>query len=211
MSEPNWSNLTGTYGTSEAASAEFTGILSGDDLGLEYLYTGTANDGTDYSSATAPTKAGTYTVTVTIGNANYCISGEWGDAVMTSAAQAYTIAKASITLKVNDEKITYGDNAPGYTYTMTEGTLYYDDRLASILANVTLTYEDNYAAGDDATNYTVSFTNGFDLANYTVTPVDGTLTVDPFALTVQIQNPTDLVYNGNTKEATYTTNWATAG
>ena len=37
------------------------------------------------------------------------------------------------------------------------------------------------------------------------------MTVDPFALTVQIQNPTDLVYNGNTKEATYTTNWATAG
>ena len=211
LSEPNWSNLTGTYGTSEAASAEFTGILSGDDLGLEYLYTGTANDGTDYSSATAPTKAGTYTVTVTIGNANYCISGEWGDAVMTSAAQVYTIAKASITLKVNDERITYGDNAPGYTYTMTEGTLYYDDALASILANVTLTYEDNYAAGDDATNYTVSFTNRFDLANYTVTPVDGTLTVDPFALTVTIQNPTDLVYNGSTKEATYTTNWATAG
>ena len=211
LGQPSWSNLNGTYGTSEAASAEFTGILSGDDLGLEYLYTGTANDGTDYSSATAPTKAGTYTVTVTIGNANYCISGEWGDAVMTSAAQAYTIAKASITLKVDDERITYGDNAPGYTYTMTEGTLYYDDRLASILANVTLTYEDNYAAGDDATNYTVSFTNGFDLANYTVTPVGGTLTVDPFALTVTIQNPTDLVYNGNTKEATYTTNWDTAG
>ena len=211
LSEPSWSNWNGTYGTSEAASAAFTGVLSGDDLGLEYFYTGTANDNTSYNSATAPTKAGTYTVTVTIGNANYCISGEWGDAVMTSAAQTYIIAQASITLKVDDERINYGDNAPDYTYAMTEGRLYYGDRLESILANVTLTYEDNYAAGDDATNYTVSFANGFDLANYTVTPVDGTLTVDPFALTVQIQNPTDLDYNGSAKEATYTTNWATAG
>lgn len=211
LEQPSWSNLNGTYGTSEAASAEFTGILSGDDLGLEYLYTGTANDKTEYSSATAPTKAGTYTVTVTIGNANYCISGEWGDAVMMSAAQTYTIDKASITLKVDDQQITYGDNAPGYTYTMTDGTLYYGDDLANILADIKLTYEDHYTAGDNATQYTVSFANGFDLANYTVTSLDGTLTVNPFELTVTIQNPTDLVYNGNTKEATYTTNWATAG
>ncbi len=207
LGAPQWSNVTTTYGTTNAASATFEDIVNGDDLNLSYTYSGTANDGTtQYNGSTAPTMAGSYKVTVTIGNKNYVVSGNLASPVYTSET-TYTVNRASITIEVNDAETTYGSAAPAYTYALASGTLYYGDALNTILANVAIAYEDGYTAGDDATTYTVSFTNGtYTVANYTVATESGTLTVKPFELTVEITNPSSLVYDGSAKTATFGTN-----
>ncbi len=207
------STLTGTYGTYAPAAATFEGYVLGqgiNDLDLTYQYSGTANDGTQYTnSTTVPTKAGSYTVTVTIGNNNYVLSGDWADPVRTSSAVDYVINKLDITLKVDAvDPITFGENAPTYSYSLV-GSLPYGEDIASVLAaaGITVAYEDGYAAGDAATTYTVRITNAFDLANYSVTTQNGTLTVEPFKLTVTITNPDgSLVYDGSAKTATFGTN-----
>ena len=207
LGAPQWNGLTTTYGTTNAASATFEGIVGTDDLNLTYTYSGTANDGTTtYNGATVPTMAGSYKVTVTIGNKNYVVSGNLASPVYTSET-TYTVNRASITIEVNDAETTYGSAAPAYTYALASGTLYYGDALNTILANVAIAYEDGYTAGDDAKDYTVSFTEGtYTVANYTVATESGTLTVKPFELTVEITNPSSLVYDGSAKEATYQTN-----
>lgn len=207
LGTPQWSNVTTTYGTTNAASATFEDIVNGDDLNLSYTYSGTANDGTtQYNGSTVPTMAGSYKVTVTIGNKNYVVSGNLASPVYTSET-TYTVNRASITIEVNDAETTYGSAAPAYTYALASGTLYYGDALNTILANVAIAYEDGYTAGDDATTYTVSFTNGtYTVANYTVETESGTLTVKPFELEVTITNPSSLVYDGSAKTATFGTN-----
>ena len=207
LGAPQWNGLTTTYGTTNAASATFEGIVGTDDLNLTYTYSGTANDGTTtYNGATVPTMAGSYKVTVTIGNKNYVVSGNLASPVYTSET-TYTVNRASITIEVNDAETTYGSAAPAYTYALASGTLYYGDDLTTVLANLSIAYEDGYTAGDDATTYTVSFTeNSYTVANYTVATESGTLTVKPFELEVTITNPSSLVYDGSAKEATYQTN-----
>ncbi len=66
----------GEYGGEiEAATATITGEVPA-GVEAEITYTGIANDGTPYvNSITVPTKAGTYTVRVTINNTNYTVSG----------------------------------------------------------------------------------------------------------------------------------------
>ena len=207
LGAPQWNGLTTTYGTTNAASATFEGIVGTDDLNLTYTYSGTANDGTTtYNGATVPTMAGSYKVTVTIGNKNYVVSGNLASPVYTSET-TYTVNRASITIEVNDAETTYGSAAPAYTYALASGTLYYGDALNTILANVAIAYEDGYTAGDDAKDYTVSFTEGtYTVANYTVATESGTLTVKPFELEVTITNPSSLVYDGSEKTATFGTN-----
>ena len=64
----------GVYdGTIIPASAVLTGVLEGENVEVTLTYTGTANDGTVYQSTDAPAKAGTYTVTATITDANYTL------------------------------------------------------------------------------------------------------------------------------------------
>ncbi len=55
------------------ASAVLTGVLEGETVEVTLTYTGTANDGTVYQSTDAPAKAGAYTVTATITDANYTL------------------------------------------------------------------------------------------------------------------------------------------
>ena len=64
----------GVYGgTIVPASAVLTGVVDGETVDVTLTYTGTANDGTVYQSTEAPAKAGTYTVTATIADANYTL------------------------------------------------------------------------------------------------------------------------------------------
>ena len=64
----------GVYGgTITPATVTITGAP--EELGYTITYSGTANDGTVYDGVAVPTQAGSYTVTVTLSDGNYTISG----------------------------------------------------------------------------------------------------------------------------------------
>ena len=95
----------GVYaGTITPAAAELTGVCDGDTVEVTLTYTGTANDGTVVNSTDTPTLAGTYTVTATIADSNYNLTG-------TNTAE-FVVVKANAGLSVGTvpEK-TYGDAA----------------------------------------------------------------------------------------------------
>lgn len=88
--------------------------VNGHKPAVTLTYTGTANDGTDYNGTTAPTKAGTYTVTATVADTNYNLTG-------TTTAN-FVVAKADPKLAVNAAlNKTYGDDAFALNATKAEG------------------------------------------------------------------------------------------
>ena len=70
-----------TYGETPEAP-----VLTGEHGAVSYLYTGTANDGTEWNNSSAPVKAGTYTLTATDGGTQNREGG--------SASANFTIARA---------------------------------------------------------------------------------------------------------------------
>lgn len=87
------------------------------------LYMGTTSMGERYMSATAPTNAGSYTV----------IAAYAGDATHDCAAAVarFTIAKADVSITVNDATVTYNGAAQGLTATATiaDGAIDVSDQL----------------------------------------------------------------------------------
>lgn len=69
-----------TYGETPKAP-----VLTGEHGAVSYLYTGTANDGTEWNNSSAPVKAGTYTLTATDGGTQNREGG--------SASANFTIAR----------------------------------------------------------------------------------------------------------------------
>lgn len=78
---------------------EFEGFVDGEGYGnieslIKIVYSGTTNAGVKYSDSKVPTEAGSYTVTVTLGEGNYTLN---------AGAQAYLVARAdySFTVAIN--------------------------------------------------------------------------------------------------------------
>ena len=61
----------GTYGSVTAAAAKLSGAVEGDNVPVTLTYTGNG-----YNSTTVPTNAGSYTVTASIADSNYVLTGE---------------------------------------------------------------------------------------------------------------------------------------
>lgn len=61
----------GTYGSVVAATAKLTGAVEGDNVPVTLTYTGN-----DYNSTTVPVNAGSYTVTASIADSNYVLTGK---------------------------------------------------------------------------------------------------------------------------------------
>lgn len=139
---------------------------------VKVVYTGKANDGTDYNSETAPTKAGNYTATFTVtGTEDY--SG-------LSEQVNFTIAKKAVTVTANDASKTYGDSDPALTYTHTE--LVGSDALVITVART---------SGENANTYTITASQE-DSANpnYEITFKTGTFTIHKATLTVTVEDKT---------------------
>lgn len=82
---------------------EFEGFVDGEDYGnieslIKIVYSGTTNAGTPYSGDTVPAEAGSYTVTVTLGEGNYTLN---------AGAQAYLVARADYSFTVDINGWTY--------------------------------------------------------------------------------------------------------
>ena len=60
----------GTYGSVTAATAKLSGAVEGDNVPVTLTYTGN-----DYNSTTVPVNAGSYTVTASIADGNYTLTG----------------------------------------------------------------------------------------------------------------------------------------
>ena len=61
----------GTYGSVTAAAAKLSGAVEGDNVPVTLTYTGNG-----YNSTAIPTNAGSYTVTASIADSNYVLTGE---------------------------------------------------------------------------------------------------------------------------------------
>lgn len=208
---PDWDekSLSHTYGDENRnAAVSFDGQYGvGDDynkLGIEWLYTGEG-----YSGADAPVNAGTYTVSITLGNKNYCFGGEAGDYDYTAENTNYVIGKAELILRVKGVSVTYGDEIDVEKYGFdVEGLKYEDGK--DVLGEEDASWYwagvndgDPYAPGTVVNGeYIVKIVQEFTLANYTVKEiVPGKLTVDKRALTVSITAP-DQTYTGGRLEPT---------
>ena len=87
----------GVYGgTITAASAVPEGYVDGDDPGIILTYTGTANDGTPAGTTEVPVRAGNYTVTASVTDEYYLLTG--------AVDAAFVIAKAEVQPPVIESK-----------------------------------------------------------------------------------------------------------
>ena len=116
----------GTYGNVTSATAVANDLVDDDEVPVTLTYTGT-----DYDSTTAPKKAGTYTVTASIKNSNYNLTGD--------VSKSFTVQKAKPVITVDESKTLYtkiygdadfqlegitenSDDVVGVQYAVTSGT-----------------------------------------------------------------------------------------
>ena len=154
----------GTYGeTITPATATANDVVGEDAPEITLTYTGTANDGTEYTGTTPPTKAGTYTVTATTTNPNYTLDPK------TTTAD-FTIAKRPATVTPDNKSKVYEEKDPELTY-IVSGVL-----SGETLKGITLAR----AEGENAGQYAITATADAGAnPNYEVTFAKGTLTIEP--------------------------------
>ena len=151
---------TKTYGDGDPT---FTASYGENDLvdGDEVPYTFTRAEGEN---------AGEYAINATAADPNYTINVVPG---------TLTIEPKAITLTVDDKTKTYGDGDPAFTASYGEGDLVDGDEVS-----FTFTREEGENAGEYAINATA------DDPNYTITVVPGTLTIEPKAITLTVDDKT---------------------
>lgn len=140
------------------------------------------------SNGAAPKNAGTYYV-----KASMAASGNYGSAESTVAS--FTITKKALTVTADNKSITFGEEAPTYTFTATGYVAGEDNSV--VTANLAC----DYKPGDNAETYTITVTAA--AANYDITCNPGTLTVAKKTLTANEltaseTNPTKKEYDGTT-------------
>lgn len=144
-----------------------------DDAALVYLYSGVTATGNVYLSTSAPTEAGKYVVSVAfVGDAQYGSS---------SNTASFTISKASATIVMNDDTVTYDGSARGLVATATIP----DDNgaIVDVTDQLTIRYGDKDEAPTDAGSYEVTaIFPGND--NVERTNVKATLTIAPRPVTI---------------------------
>ena len=169
-SEPICPVMTKYEGVYDGVSHRIT--TSGEVGGtLEYK---TSATGSYSSTIPSRTKAGTTTVYVQVkGDSNHTTK-ECGNAKI-------KITKANLTITVDNKEMTYGDNAPTYTY---QASGFVNGQTTSILGGE-ISYEVTNLVGDSITvNNTTNVgtyiikSSGLTASNYNIEYVDGTLTVN---------------------------------
>ncbi len=155
---------TKTYGAANPAlTATYTGLVNGDNSSVV--------SGLNLSTAaTSGSDVGTYTITAGGGTAsNYTITHVDG---------TLTIDKAALTITADDKSRTYGAANP--TLTASYSGLVNGDTVAVVSG---LNVATGATSASDVGTYTITASGG-SASNYTITHVDGTLTIDPAALTI---------------------------
>ena len=154
----------GTYGeTITPATVKANDVVGEDTPTITLTYTGTANDGTEYTGTTPPTKAGTYTIKAATTDTNYTL-----DAKTTTAE--FTVAKRRATVTPDNKTKVYEAKDPDLTYAVS-GVLD-----GETLKGITLTR----AEGENAGEYAITATADAGAnPNYDVTFAEGKFTINP--------------------------------
>ena len=216
ISVAEWNGLTVTYGdNTDGASLDYSDKVAGDALGFTYMYSGTPNAGGSHNGEDAPLLAGTYTVTATLHNNNYILTGESADGITISAT--YTVNRAKLTLTPKTASVDYGTEKTDISWNGFDfSTLAWEDDIDVVLSGYTLDYTaQGYEAGSHVGNYTIVMrvllgeVQQTELANYTldIQPLPDGFELTPRELSVTITNPTDpddLTYTGIAIEPTFT-------
>ena len=169
------------YGGDPDFELEYTGFVNGE---TSAVLSGKPVFGCDYEKGTSPAGK-TYTVTVSgLYSKNYKI---------TYLSGTLTVNKKSVTITIEDKKITYGDEAPtSYSYTIKDtltGGNISTDEFTAINSKIEFAcpYQKGYPAGD----YKITATYNND--NYTLNVTPGTLTVKQKELTL-VANDNTIIY-----------------
>ena len=168
----------GTYGSVTAAAAKLTGAVKGENVPVTLTYTGN-----NYSSATVPVNVGSYTVTASIANSNYTLTGNTtADFVITP--KAVTVSGITANDKVYDgntnavldySKVVLGGVLENDTLTVTAtGTMESADvgEKKVTISNLTL-------GGDSAANYVLAESGNQTETTANITAKQITVTITP--------------------------------
>jgi len=174
-------SATSTYGsTTTNNSFVLTGFLNGQN---EATFAGFVAPVCSFTSLAVNTAAGSYPTF-----AVNCTDGSSTNYSWTNPSTAdLTIAKAVITVKVNNSNKTYGTNDPAsWACSLTSGALASTD---SLDASCVATRQPGQSVGTYTITATaISFAVG-SAANYDVTLLPGTLTIDRAVLTITATSP----------------------
>ena len=185
-------SVTGSqsYTYTGIAQGPSTATVTGSTGAVTYSYSGTGS--TSYGpSAMAPMAAGTYAVTATVAaDSNYQAA--------TSAAYAFSIAKATLTITANPQTVAYGTAANTVTgngsYTPSG---FVNSETAAVISG-SASYTTTYTA-TSAPGASVSITpvvSGLTATNYDFTPANGTVTVTAATTTVSVTGSQSYTYTG---------------
>ena len=186
----------GTYGSVTAAAAELSGAVDGENVPVTLTYTGNG-----YNDTAVPVNAGSYTVTASIANSNYTLTGNTtADFVITP--KAVTVSGITANDKVYDgttnavldySAVTFGGVLENDTLTVTAtGTL----ESAGVGEQQKVKISNFKLGGDSAANYVLA-----ESGNQTET----TATITAKKITVSI-TPNGGTYGGTITPATATAN-----
>ena len=123
-------------------------------------------------------KVGSYTVTVELADTNYV----WEDGTQSVLTYTLHIDQKELTLTVDDETLTFGEDAP--VYNVVANGLVEGETLESLLGDLLADYiRCDYVAGNNVGDYDISILDAIAalLSNYDVTLENGVLTVEKLA------------------------------
>lgn len=178
------------------------------------VYTGTAYDENKIAKTSNVETAPTYTYYTDegctaavaggkpVGVGTYWVKGVIAETTNNTAAEAkdeFQITKAQLTIKANDNTITYGDEPAnnGVTYT----GLVNNESAETVVSG--LTYEYNYTQYGNVGDYTITPKDAT-AANYEIKFVSGELTVEQKEVGLTWNNAGTLYYDGKAKNVTAT-------
>ncbi len=181
--------LTDGTSTTETTKFTYTGKAIQPTVGSVKLGDATLTAGTDYTvSYSNNVNVGTATVTVTG-------AGEYGK----TATKTFTIEKAPLTVTAVDNAVTYGDE-PAHKGVKYEG--FVNGETAAVLTGeVAITHE--YKQYGKVGTYKMT-PSGLSADNYAITYADGTLTVNPKAVTLEWSEPFEFDFDNQQHAPTAT-------
>lgn len=181
-----------TYGDVIAHGYEFVNLYKVDEVTVTLTYTGTGN----YNSTDAPKNVGSYSVTASIsGNDNYVLNTENTESVQ------FTIGQRKLTIVIaKDHTTIYGEDAPTWKIAEYTNIVAEDEEHLKGLVEKQENFLSNYIKGESGVNitYDVTLTEEAlaairaDAGNYNITVEEGSLTVTPRQITVNIADKTSI-------------------
>ena len=164
-----------TSGGTQITAGDYTFTTSGNIAEIPFYLTFSVA-----AAGTSPRPAGSYPISVSTSSPIYSIGGTAGN---------YVVRPKPVTVTIASANKTYGDGDPTFTWS-TADTLPYGEVAEDVLG-ITLSREGGEDVKDGGYAITGSSTNG----NYAISWTDGTLTIDPKAITVTIDDKTQVYGN----------------